>query len=121
MPEQALPHDHHEGPELPILRQTLNDLPHFQLVAEVFKQLGDPTRVRLFWLLCHHEECVINLSAMRGMSGPAISHHLRPLRNAGLVTTRREGKEVYYHAADTRQAQLLHHMIEQVMEITCPD
>ena len=112
-----IPHSHHPD----ALLATLSDSEHFQLVANVFKQLGDPTRVRLFWLLCHDEDCVINLSAMMGMSAPAISHHLRPLRDAGLVGPRREGKEVYYRAADTIQSQLLHHMIEQVMEITCPD
>ncbi len=115
-----MPHAHHPH-QSDALLATLNDSEHFQLVANVFKQLGDPTRVRLFWLLCHDEDCVINLSAMMGMSAPAISHHLRPLRAAGLVVTRREGKEVYYRAADTIQSQLLHHMIEQVMEITCPE
>ena len=100
-----IPHSHHPD----ALLATLSDSEHFQLVANVFKQLG------------HDEDCVINLSAMMGMSAPAISHHLRPLRDAGLVVTRREGKEVYYRAADTIQSQLLHHMIEQVMEITCPD
>ena len=38
-----------------------------------------------------------------------------------MITSRREGKEVYYKAADTNQAQLLHHMIEQVIKITCPE
>ena len=92
-----------------------------QTVAEVFKQLGDTTRIRIFWLLCHREECVLNISAMLHMSSPAVSHHLRPLKNSGLIVCRREGKEVYYRAADTPQGHLLHHMIEQVMEITCPE
>ena len=52
---------------------------------------------------------------------PAVSHHLRPLKNSGLIVCRREGKEVYYRAADTEQGRLLHQMIEQVMEITCPE
>jgi DNA-binding transcriptional ArsR family regulator len=55
------------------------------------------------------------------MSSPAVSHHLRPLKNSGLIICRREGKEVYYRAADTQQGRLLHQMIEQVMEITCPE
>ena len=63
---------------------------------------------------------MINISAMMGMSSPAVSHHLRPLRNRGLIVSRRIGKEVYYKAADTEQSQMLHHMIEKVMEITCP-
>lgn len=92
----------------------------FETIAQVFKMLGDPTRVRLFWLLCHCESCVLNLGGMMEMSSPAISHHLKVLKSAGLVTTRREGKEVIYKAADTEQAQALHGIIEKVVKITCP-
>lgn len=116
----SLPHHHSDEHNLESLCGQLSRIEDFQLVAEVFKQLGDTTRVRIFWLLCHCEECVINISAMMGMSSPAVSHHLRPLRNRGLIISRRIGKEVYYKAADTEQSQMLHHMIEKVMEITCP-
>ena len=92
----------------------------FQTVADIFKQLGDGSRIRIFWLLCHCEECVINLSSMVDMSSPAVSHHLRQLKAGGLIVSRRDGKEVYYKAADTERAQLLHHMIEHLVEITCP-
>ncbi len=54
------------------------------------------------------------------MSSPAVSHHLRQLKTSGFVVSRREGKEVYYRAADTRQVRLLHKMIEDLMEISCP-
>jgi DNA-binding transcriptional ArsR family regulator len=120
MPASALPHQHESAAELEYLESQLSRIDDFQIVAEVFKQLGDTSRVRIFWLLCHCEECVINISAMMNMSSPAVSHHLRPLKNRGLIVSRRVGKEVYYKAADTQQSQLLHHMIEQVMEITCP-
>ena len=113
-----LPHDHGQQIEKELDQVPSSEM--FQTVAEIFKQLGDGSRVRIFWLLCHCEECVINISAMMNMSSPAVSHHLRPLRNRGLIVSRRVGKEVYYKAADTQQSQLLHHMIEQVMEITCP-
>lgn len=116
----GLPHYHGEGQGIEKIQEQLDRVSNFQVVADIFKQLGDTTRVRIFWLLCHHEECVINISAMMNMSSPAVSHHLRPLRNTGLIVSRREGKEVYYHAADTPQSQLLHQMIEQVMEIACP-
>ena len=43
---------------------------------------------------------------MMEMSSPAVSHHLRPLRNRGLIVSRRVGKEVYYRAADTEQSRL---------------
>lgn len=117
----TLPHHHTEGQSAEYLGEQLSKIDEFQTVAEIFKQLGDTTRVRIFWLLCHCEECVINISAMMEMSSPAVSHHLRPLRNRGLIVSRRVGKEVYYRAADTEQSHLLHQMIEQVMEISCPD
>lgn len=116
-----LPHQHGEAETTELLRGQVNRVDNFQTVADIFKQLCDTTRIRIFWLLCHCEECVINISAMLEMSSPAVSHHLRPLKNSGLIVSRRVGKEVYYRAANTPQSQLLHLMIEQVMEISCPD
>ncbi len=119
MPETKLPHDHGQP-----IEQKLGGLPSpegFQMVADLYKQLGDPTRLRIFCgLLCHCEECVINISSLVGMNSPAVSHHLKQLKAGGLIVSRREGKEVYYKAADTRQVQLLHGMIEALMAITCP-
>ena len=115
-----LPHHHEDRKRLERLRSFIQEPESFQEVANLCRLLSDNSRVRIFWLLCHCEECVINISAMMNMSSPAVSHHLRPLRNRGLIVSRRVGKEVYYKAADTQQSQLLHHMIEQVMEITCP-
>lgn len=120
MEKFTLPHQHGEGEEIEEIRELLNNVESFQTISEIFKQLGDPTRVRIFWLLCHYEECVLNISAMLEMSSPAVSHHLRQLRSSGLIVSRREGKEVYYKAADTPQSHLLHQMMEQVMEIACP-
>lgn len=114
----SLPHDHGQSMEQEL--QNMPSVENFQTLADIFKQLGDGSRLRIFWLLCHCEECVVNLSAMVGMSSPAVSHHLRQLRSAGLIVNRREGKEVYYTAAKTQQAQLLHHMIESLVEIACP-
>ena len=93
---------------------------NFRTLADIYKELGDESRLRIFWLLCHCEECVINISSMVDMSSPAVSHHLRQLKSGGLIESRRRGKEVYYKAAETDQAQLLHQVIEQVMKITCP-
>lgn len=122
MTHEPLPHDHGEAPAgTAAIRALLARTDNFHTLSDIFRQLGDPTRIRIFWLLCHCEECVVNIAALVEMSSPAVSHHLRPLRASGLIVSRREGKEVYYRAADSEQSQLLHHMIEQVMQIACPD
>lgn len=116
-----LPHQHGAAHIAAQLHEQLTKTDDFQTVADTFKHLGDTTRVRIFWLLCHCEECVINISALLEMSSPAVSHHLRPLRNSGLIVSRRVGKEVYYKASASPQSLLLHEMIEKMMEIACPD
>ena len=113
-----LPHDHGHHSQ-----KVMEHIPQeevFQSVTEQFKLLGDASRLKIFWILCHCEECVINLSAMMDMSSPAVAHHLKLLKTAGLVITRREGKEVYYKAAESDQVKLLHEMAESLMIITCP-
>lgn len=119
MTQTTLPHEHCKSSA--DLCSHMPETSEFQIVSDVFKQLGDATRIRIFWILCHCEECVLNISAMMEMSSPAVSHHLKLLKSGGLITSRREGKEVYYKAVNTKQAQLLHHMIEKMVEITCPD
>ena len=78
----ALPHDH--GTSMEKLLHHAPAPEEFQLLAEIFRQLSDGTRVRIFWILSHGEVCVANLSALMGMSSPAVSHHLRLLKEAGL-------------------------------------
>ena len=121
MEELHLPHQHEDAQTMQQLHESVETVGSFQTVADVFKQLSDSSRVRIFWLLCHCEECVIDLSAMVSMSSPAVSHHLRQLRESELIISRRVGKEVYYRAAENEQAQLLHRMIERTMEISCPE
>jgi len=119
VPRIVLPH--HHGEVTQGLFERLPESEELRLVSDLFKEMSDSSRIRIFWLLCHCEECVSNLSAMVDMTAPAVSHHLARLKASGLVVSRREGKEVYYRAAQTRKAQLLHHMIEDLVEITCPE
>ena len=119
MSADQLPHNHGEN-----INYILKDLPenaNFSAVSGLFSSLADANRIKLFWYLCHMEECVINLSALMHMSSPALSHHLKILRENGLITSRRAGKEMYYKAANTEEVRLLHHMIELLIDITCPE
>ncbi len=89
-------------------------------ISRVLRHLGDPSRLRIFWLLCHCEECVMNIAQLLDMSSSAVSHHLRLLKNSRLIVSRREGKEMYYRAADTEMVQSLHRSFEEVARISCP-
>ena len=119
MMEYSLPHSHGNETLAVHLKEQLDNNDKFSTAADMFKQLADTNRVRIFWLLCHCEECVVNISDFVDMTSPAVSHHLKMLKASGLVVSRREGKEVYYKAADTEQSRLLHDTIEKTMEISC--
>ena len=117
--EIRLPHIHNDSLTGQELADIMPEDQTIQTVADAMKQLGDPSRLRIFWLLCHTEECVIDIAAIVQMTSPAVSHHLRLLKNAGLITSRREGKEMFYKAAETKLSQALHLIIEQIADITC--
>ncbi|MDU5503899.1 MAG: metalloregulator ArsR/SmtB family transcription factor [Anaerococcus vaginalis] len=80
-------------------------------ISRAFKHLGDPKRLQIFWILCHRKECVINIAAIMDMSSPAVSHHLRILKLAGLISAKREGKEMFYKADDNKVSEFLYKII----------
>jgi len=76
-------------------------------LAEVFKALGEPVRLRLFSLLSHSGEvCVCDLTEALELPQSTISRHLGVLRHAGLVSTRRDGKWMHYQMCDDVAAEL---------------
>ena len=76
-------------------------------VAPMFKALGDPVRLRLLSLIASTTEaCVCDLTDGFALSGPTISHHLRVLRQAGLVDCERRGTWVYYWVCPEAVQQL---------------
>ena len=78
MKHYTLPHQH--GQSMSQLVEHIPDSEDFQIIANIFKQLSDPTRIRIFWILCHCEECVINISAM------TVSYtHLTLLQTSGHI------------------------------------
>ena len=77
------------------------------LIAPMFKALGDPVRLRLASLIASRPEvCVCDLTGEFALGAPTISHHLRVLREAGLVHSERRGTWVYYSIRHEALAQL---------------
>lgn len=120
--KQKCGHDelHNHGENLERVLALMPEEDEFITASEIFQQLCDPTRLRILWLLAHSEQCVNNISLSVNMSTSAVSHHLRTLRQAGLIVNRRAGKEIYYKLAASKTAQLIHTMIDDVFEMTCP-
>jgi ArsR family transcriptional regulator, arsenate/arsenite/antimonite-responsive transcriptional repressor len=75
------------------------DLEAAERLAHIFKALGDPTRVRLLSLIAATEggeACICDLTAPVGLSQPTVSHHMKLLVDAGLVTREQRGKWAFY-------------------------
>ena len=120
---EKLPHEHahrHAHNLDQIIRQS-SQLEDFERIADVFEKLSDARRVQIYWILCHCEECVTDIAAMVEMSSPAVSHHLRVLKECGLIESRREGREVIYSATDDELTHLLHVATEEIMSVSCPE
>lgn len=120
MTQWELPHQHGQR-NAEHMREKLAQTERFAATAEIFRQLSDATRLKIFWLLCHQEQCVANIAALMDMSSPAVSHHLRSLQDSALIVSRRDGKEVYYRVEQNGCSELLHKVMEQVMQIACPE
>lgn len=87
------------------------------LLAETFKLLGDPTRVKIAFALSREELCVCDLAKLLGASESTVSHSLRSLRQMKLVKFRREGKIAYYSLDDDHIRQLLDEGFRHVDEL----
>lgn len=85
-----------------------------QQLAETFKILGDPTRVKILHALSRRELCVCDIAAVVQMGQSAVSHQLRLLRGTRLVRYRKEGKMVWYSLDDDHIALLLSQGIEHI-------
>lgn len=83
-------------------------------LGELFSVLGDVTRLRIVAALLDRELCVCDLAATVGTSESAVSHHLRLMRQQGLVRPRRDGRLVYYALDDAHVAELYRQGLEHV-------
>lgn len=89
----------------------------FVLLAETFQALGDTSRIQIVWALSQGELCVGDLAQLLAMSQPAVSHHLRTLRNLRLVKVRKDGRTSFYSLDDDHIERLLQEGIEHVEDL----
>ncbi|MBU0664435.1 MAG: metalloregulator ArsR/SmtB family transcription factor [Proteobacteria bacterium] len=85
-------------------------------LADLFKAMGDPNRLRILRALDREEMCVCDLAMFVGVSESAVSHQLRQLRQQQLVTNRREGPILYYRLNDNHVSALIHLALEHLRE-----
>ena len=85
-------------------------------LSELFKVFGDSTRIKILTALSHGELCVCALSKLVGMTSSAVSHQLKILRSAKLVSCRRDGKTVFYALADDHVTTIIRQGLEHVNE-----
>lgn len=92
-----------------VVEDVLSSMPDenvFESLSNLFKMLGDPTRAKIVWLLDKHEMCVCDIANVLNMTKSRVSHQLAILRDAGLISNRKSGKEVYYKLDDAHVGKL---------------
>ncbi|MCQ2491623.1 MAG: metalloregulator ArsR/SmtB family transcription factor [Lachnospiraceae bacterium] len=108
--------ENHEHQDIHAMKQSLPAEDDFIEAADLFSLLSDSTRLRILWLLCHNEACVCDIASAINMSSPAVSHHLRSLKQLGIISFRRQGKEVHYTLSDSQAGHMVHKMIDSIMD-----
>jgi len=107
----------HLGQEEALVRRTLlADDRTVEGIAETFRVLGDPSRVRILDALSEGELCVCDIASVAGITESAVSHQLRLLRGMRLVRPRRAGRQVFYSLDDQHILELLRLAVTHVKE-----
>lgn len=99
------------------VRRKMQSADAVQLLAETFRVLGDPTRVKIVFALSKEELCVCDLATIVGASQSAVSHSLRALRQMELVRYRKQGKIAYYSLDDEHIGRLIEEGFDHVREL----
>lgn len=86
----------------------------FEAVARYFGVLGEPTRLRILHAICQEEKCVNDIIRATGLAQANVSRHLGLMYQAGLLSRRREGTQVFYRVADPMYVELCRTVTVQV-------
>lgn len=107
-------HDHED-----LVLKVKKDMPSDETLSELgnlFKVFGDTTRIRILYSLFESELCVCAIADLLGMNQSAISHQLKALKDANLVSNRREGKTIYYFLSDDHVKTMIGQGFEHITE-----
>ena len=85
-------------------------------LAEIFRLMGDPTRLRIILLCVDGPICVSDIAESLGVEQSLVSHHLRLLRAGRVLKARRQGKQMFYSVADEHISSVVADMVEHVVE-----
>jgi DNA-binding transcriptional ArsR family regulator len=107
---------HANSQQMQAVRQALIPPPLAGTLAETFRALGDPTRVRILDALSRAELCVCDIATLLSLTESAVSHQLRLLRSLRLVRSRRSGRMVFYALDDAHITRLFAQGLEHVEE-----
>ena len=102
-----------------VIEQVQEEMPEEEILydlAELFKVFGDSTRIKILYVLFQSEMCVCDIAQLLDMNQSAISHQLKILKQAKLVTGRREGKSVIYSLADEHVRTIIDQGREHIEE-----
>lgn len=100
------------------VRETLKTFPAEENIiqmVDIFKALGDPTRLKIVLSLLHLEHCVCDIAVLCNQTDSAISHQLRILRTMKILKNRREGKIIYYSIDDDHVVSLIKMSLDHVI------
>ena len=104
------------------VNKTLENFPgqeDITAIAEIFKALSDPSRLKIVLALLKQEHCVCDIAVICNQTESAISHQLSHLKNQDLVRDRRDGKEIYYSIADQHVFDIINEAQSHVCEEDC--
>ncbi|MBN9515323.1 MAG: winged helix-turn-helix transcriptional regulator [Alphaproteobacteria bacterium] len=98
------------------VKKTILSDDHAVALADLFRLLGDPTRLRIVVSCLRTPLAVSDIADRLGLSVSLVSHHLRLLKGARLVKAERQGKQVYYEADDAHVRRMIEDMVSHVAE-----
>ena len=119
-PDEVCDLVHIDPARVAVLRAALVESDDVEGLADTFRALGDPTRVRILDALSHGELCVCDLAAVLGVSQSAVSHQLRLLKAMRLVRSRRDGRMIFYALDDRHIITLFRQTLRHVQEAAAP-